>query len=66
MIQDVSVETQGDTTGLPSVLLDDDGRKKNLPELASLAGWPITRGSRSLVSSWQENTAASKNKWFFP
>lgn len=38
MIQDVSVEAQGDTTGLPSVLLDDDGRKKNIPELASLAG----------------------------
>lgn len=66
MVQDVSVETQGATTGLPSVLLDDDGREKIIPELASLAGRPITRGGRSLASSWQEKTAAFTNKWFFP
>lgn len=65
MVQDVSVETQGAATGLPSVLLGDDGgREKNIPELASLAGRPITRGS--LASSWQEKTAAFTNKWFFP
>lgn len=63
--QDVSFETLADKVGFLSVLRDDDGRKKNIPRLATLAGWLITREMLTWVHLTAKITAAFTRKGFF-